>query len=231
MIIYVQHATLAREYPAIKRLIAEYGLVGYAFYWEAVEMMGLNEGWHWLSHLLSLRYNKLPLRTIEQILRRSGLFEVNDAEGSVVTLSQCVKQPIQNLEESVFVTCRASRPWARKGTPDRVHADTPDRGAHTDSPDPAPDGVRTGPFDTERLRLQEECEAEQALNNFLSTQCPSLLQMAEPLTLEQYQLLRKRYDRADIEQVLHDMHNDLSVVQTRRSCYGTARRWLEHRSR
>lgn len=228
MKIYIQHASLSREYPAIKRLIANYGLIGYAFYWMSVELMAVNDGWHRLTNMLALRHNRLSMNKIEEILRSSGLYNVIDSEGGIVTLSLDVSQPIPNIEKTEFATCLVTRPWEHAPGRALVSAGT---SAPTSALAAAPDGVCAGPNDIESERIRVEREAEKIFFAFIDNECPSLLRMAEPLTYSQYRKLQKQFFKSDIENVLRDMHNDMEVVAKKRSCYETARRWLECRAK
>lgn len=226
---FFMHSTVARYSKDLNRLEHEYGLAAIGFYWKVVEMILFSEGECNLYSLLALRSQPLRFPQCEQILKNSKLF-IYDAVRNVVRI---------NMESDVGFDAPDSDldKLAEAGTGARTQARTE---ARTEARREAP--VHAGPItpcadnttlDTETegasQRVEQDIEMERALMQFLSSRCPSLLEMEKPLTLEQYKVLRQRYGPEEIEQVLIDMDNDPKVGRLR-GCFVTADKWLRVRS-
>ena len=89
--------------------------------------------------------------------------------------------------------------------------------------------VDAGHCKLNKEKKREENIARETLLIFLEERCPHLLEMAEPLTLEQYRELKKSYSEEQIKEVLLDMENDVGLSNRRRSCFQTTSSWLKKR--
>ena len=59
--------------------------------------------------------------------------------------------------------------------------------------------------------------------------CPHLMEMAEPLTFDEFRELKKSYSWPEIREVLLAMENDIGLCDRRRNCQTTALSWLKNR--
>ena len=81
------------------------------------------------------------------------------------------------------------------------------------------------------MERQKEREIRTQFNRFMRFSCPHLLDMQEPLSLEEYRELKKNYTWNQIQDVLVSMENELGLDQRKRSCYQTALAWLKKKTR
>lgn len=230
---------------AINRLIAEHGAGAVAFYFMAMGLMGLNGGWHWRSHLLALRCRGLRFQTIDEILHTSELFEITDDD--VVLLADVEHNGVENFKQTVFYSCRKTHPWTATRMRSRARTDARVR-KPADGGAPVPmdggalvpiDGGAPGSTDGGEINLELEKELEKELETekkkarwlalFFQSHCPHLLEMEEPMTVEQFDDLVKRFGLEEVKSVLTDMENELDL--NKRSCAHTAENWLKGRAR
>lgn len=217
---------------AILKLISEHGIAALAFYFMALGLMGLNGGWHRKVQLLRLRCPGLRMQTIEEILLTSELFELTDDD--VVLLAEIEHNGLADYRQTIFYRCRTEKPWllarTRSGAQDRARDRAPDR-ARDRAQDRALDGVCAGPINEEDIEKELETEKKKArwLALFFQSHCPHLLEMEEPMTVEQFDDLVKRFGLEEVKSVLTDMENELDL--NKRSCAHTAESWLKGRAR
>lgn len=244
MIEFIKVSSTAFYSEAIKRLQQRYGLEGVGFYFMALQQLAINHGWQPLSHLLALRYRGMPMRTIEEIVRTSGLFDIN--VDSIVTLADGVDNGISGFKESQFYKCKTTRPWEQymdipKYRPSRklarIPADTSadtvaDTSADTSAETSAETSVHAGHLfaNANKGELDKELELERAHEHkfyqFMDHHCPHLALMPEPLTYDQYKRLKAHFAADDIRDVLIGMENRTDMNY--RSAYLTAMRWLQN---
>ena len=231
--------------PGIKKLIAEHGASAVAFYFMALGMMAMNGGWHWKIHLMSLRCRGLKFQTIEKILHSSELFELTPEDA--VLIADLEHNGIVEFKNSLFYTCRKEQQWVREfnvsgpGSYARVDGCVD---ARVDAcVDACVDGcvdarvddcVGSGPIDANAIKeLEKESETEKKkarwLSLFFQNSCPHLLEMEEPMTVEQFDDLVKAYGIDEVKSVLCDMENETAL--NKRSCARTAENWLKGRAR
>lgn len=218
--------------PSIKELIAQHGASAVAFYFMALGKMAMNGGWHWKSNLMGLRCRGLKYQTIEQILFTSELFE--EPEEGVVLIADIEHNGVADYRQSIFYRCREEKPWVlartRSGAQDRARDRAPDR-----AQDRAQDCVCAGPIDANAIDRETETEIETEkkkarwLSLFFQNSCPHLLEMEEPMTVEQFDELVKAYGIDEVKSVLYDMENETNL--NKRSCARTAENWLKGRAR
>ena len=192
--------------PRLKRLEAQYGLAGIGFYWKAVAQIALSGGSVHEAQLLALRGRGIKIVDIVEIIATSGLFIHDDNNDVTITpeLENGLREP------------PPSRPRARASAP-------------TSTPTPTRPGVRPGPIDQLIEKNRIDRAREESFDRFMQCRCPHLLEMEQPLTLDEFESLRQEFDVAAIQEVLLDMENrtDLNT----RSCLATARSWLKRRQR
>ena len=78
-------------------------------------------------------------------------------------------------------------------------------------------------------KKREENIARETFFIFMEENCRHLLEMAEPLTLDEYRELKKWYTPEQIREVFIDMENDIGLNKRRRNCFQTALSWLKKR--
>lgn len=225
---FFKHSIFAHNAPLINKLINQYRAPGIKFYWECVENMACNGGWHWKTHLEALYCNRLTISSIDSILENSGLFEI--IEGEVVLLASDVMNGIVDFDESVFMECRKSHPWTylRAEASALVSAGVSALvSAEASAGVSAEASAGPGPSDIEKEREREERRLR--LSSLLNRECPHLQLMEEPLTLEEFDDLVMQFGRQAVQDVLLSMENETAL--NKRSCFKTALSWLRARER
>lgn len=223
--------------PLLNRVENKFGLAGIGFYFKAVAMIKLMDGSAPKINLLSLRNTGLRWVEAEDILDNYDLFE-KDHRGNYILRG--------NSPENGLVEARShksSRTGATgAGTP--AGAEAPGSagteagtaaGAEASAGASAEAGsaqVLVDPLKTiKEETIKREINAEEAFLRFMNNQCPHLLNFEEPLTFDQLKTLRQAFSEAEIKSVLKDMNNKVGLEYKFRSCYDTARNWLEARAR
>lgn len=232
--------------PGIKKLLAEHGASAVAFYFMALGKMAMNGGWHWKIDLMALRCRGLKFMTIEKILHSSELFELTPEDA--VLIADLEHNGIVDFKKSIFYTCRKEAQWVHKfyisgpGVSGREGArvgarvgDCADGGADGCADGRADGCVGAGPIDANAINreIEKEIETEKKkerwLASFFQSSCPHLLEMEEPMTVEQFDDLVKAYGIDEVKSVLCDMENETTL--NKRSCARTAENWLKGRAR
>lgn len=215
--------------PLLNRVENKFGLAGIGFYFKAVAMIKLMDGSAPKINLLSLRNTGLRWVEAEDILDNYDLFE-KDHRGNYILRG--------NSPENGLVEARShksSRTGATgAGTP--AGAEAPgSAGAEAGAEASAEAGsaqVLVDPLKTiKEETIKREINAEEAFLRFMNNQCQHLLNFEEPLTFDQLKTLRQAFSEAEIKSVLKDMNNKVGLEYKFRSCYDTARNWLEARAR
>lgn len=79
------------------------------------------------------------------------------------------------------------------------------------------------------LRNNATDERQLRFYDFMSQHCPNLVAMEQSLSFEEFDRLRQSYGKDAVLKVLLDMENEPKLQK--RSCFLTARVWLEHRTK
>ena len=235
---YFLHSTMARHAGALKQLERDYGLAAVGFFWKAVELIFACNGEANYASVLALRARPLRYVQVIEIVKNCQLFIFDERE-AVVRINPEIRNGLYRMPRK----SSSSRRRTVASTDTCASASGADTG--TDAGTGAPRYASVPAVPSEIERKEEECEnkmrathtreepkelqTEQMLQTFLASRCPSLLEMEEPLTVDEYLELRRHYDRHEIEQVLLDMHNDVRTINAR-SCYALADKWLRVRS-
>lgn len=247
---YFLHSTMARHAGALKQQERDYGLAAVGFFWKAVELIFACNGEANYASVLALRARPLRYVQVIEIVKNCQLFIFDERE-AVVRINPEIRNGLyrmpskssQRTDSSPVRTEACTDTDTGAGSEARTDAGTD---ARTDAGTGAPRyaSVPAVPSEIERKEKEvcennlrathtreepKELQTEQMLQTFLASRCPSLLEMEEPLTVDEYLELRRHYDRHDIEQVLLDMHNDVRTVNAR-SCFAMADKWLRVRS-
>ena len=225
------HSSTAWRRRKLLNLQARYGLAGIGFYWQAVELLMAHNYKLPISNFLELRCGPIRYNDVKIIIRTSDLFEVDehdyvslkpDKEGGIeensIMAYQELLEKIENgdeLPDSRTGACTSACTGTCTGTCTEACTD-----ACTGAGYPNKD------IDED---LRKEIEAQTKFNDFMSSRCPHLLDMDEPLTLDEYYKLKKNYSWKMIEDVLIEMENCKGLSKNRRSCYQTALSWLKKR--
>lgn len=248
---YFLHSTMARYADALKQLEHDYGLAAVGFFWKAVELIFVNNGVASYAAVLALRARPLRFNQAVAIVKYNQLFVFNKHEATV-RLNPDVQNGLYRMPRRLSSSRRRTDAGTGASTGVGEASVQAEAGASVGTEactdvgaDASPHAsVPAVPSEIERREKEEVCEnnlrathtrevpkelqTEQMLQTFLASRCPSLLEMEEPLTVDEYLELRRRYDRHDIEQVLLDMHNDFRTANAR-SCYALADKWLRVR--
>jgi hypothetical protein len=202
----------------LKKLVNEHGMAGLGFFWMALEKILLCNRPVPLIDLVQKGFNGLSRTQASNIIINSGLFYFDENE--LVTLVDKVDYGIDKKTlETYFAKlslCTPSCACMDKRVDKRM--------------DKRMDmSVDAGHCKLNKEKKREENIARETLLIFLEERCPHLLEMAEPLTLEQYRELKKSYSEEQIKEVLLDMENDVGLSNRRRSCFQTTSSWLKKR--
>lgn len=224
LMVFFLHSISAKYSEGLKWIEANYGLAGLGFYWKAVEaLIECNRGVY--IHFFE-RFNKPQLHFKDgyNIIYASGLFEID--KDFNVTLAPVSYNELGIGKSSYKVYFKQlnsyADPQAQAQTGPQVQAQGGPQ-AHT----PAVP-LNREEIDKEMER-QKEREIRTQFNRFMRFSCPHLLDMQEPLSLEEYRELKKNYTWNQIQDVLVSMENELGLDQRKRSCYQTALAWLKKR--
>ena len=218
---YIQHITTAQYSKDLKKIENTYGVAGYGFYWKVIEMLLFSQEPMPMVNLVKIGYKRLSRTEAKKIILESGLFFVDELNR--VTLIKDKKDVDYGIEKksldtyfSKLAICsgEVSRAVTRAVTGAGMGAVT---------------GAGAVPFEMDKEKERKYNNARETLLIFLEEHCPHLLEMAEPLTLEQYRELKKSYSEEQIKEVLLDMENDVGLSNRRRSCFQTTSSWLKKR--
>lgn len=208
---YFFHHTSARYAPLILKIEHDYSLAGIGFYWKAVELLLASNTKIPINDFQKLRYTQIDHRDCEDIIKNSGLFEVEDDYW--VSLKKDVYNGIDKITlDQYFKNLElfsASPACAPESSPAENCA-----------------GVCACSIDMDKKKTDRE--ADGLLNKYMDENFPHLNEMVEPLTKKQFDELRSRYSKEEIEDIFTQMENKLNLVNNNRSCYLTARSWLKH---
>jgi len=239
------HSTL-NEYSRKLNLIKKhYGIAGLGFYWRAVEKLMWEGQKVSIETLVALRDKPIRYADAKEIIKRCGLFIVddtnyvimaNDIENGIAknTMDNYfanihIDNPEKLTAEVCWDTCTDACTDAYTDARTDVCAD-----ARTDACTDACADARTDAcyLDNKDLDKEKDIDKEEhkLLKEFMEKNYPHLLQMQEPLNMEQFKALRNNYSRDQIEEVFLQMENSIDLYKKKRSCYLTALSWLKARS-
>ena len=201
------HSSKAFHSKKLLKLQQDYGLGGIGFYWQAVELIISHNYRVPISFFMVIRYRPIREDDVEPIIRNYGLFDVD--EDNMVTLysdkENGIGEETINLLKKLTLACGC----AEAGAEARTH--------------PGPCEI-----DINKITLKKTC-ARDKFDRFMQFRCPHLLEMEEPLTLEDFYELKLDYTWIQIQEVLLAMENEIGLSSKRRSCYLTALSWLKQR--
>ena len=219
---YFIHSSTASYSKDLKKLVSEHGLAGLGFFWMAVEKLILSNMPIPLTDLVKRGFRGLSRTQATDIVINSGLFHYDENE--MVSLAEKVDYGIDKKSlKTYFVKLSLCAPACECVAP-RVAECV----AECVAPRVAP-RVAADPCKLNKEKKREENIARETLLIFMEERCPHLLEMAEPLTLQQFRELKKSYSEDQVKEVLLDMENDVGLSNRRRSCYQTSLTWLTKR--
>lgn len=223
--------------PLLNRVENKFGLAGIGFYFKAVAMIKLMNDSAPKINLLSLRNTGLRWVEAEDILDNYDLFE-KDHRGNYILRDNSPENGLVGARSHKSSRTGATGAGAPAGAEAPGSAGTEAgtaAGAEASAGASAEAGsaqVLVDPLKTiKEETIKREINAEEAFLRFMNNQCPHLLKFEEPLTFDQLKTLRQAFSEAEIKSVLKDMNNKVSLEYKFRSCYDTARNWLEARAR
>ena len=217
------HSSKAFHSKKLLKLQQDYGLGGIGFYWQAVELIISHNYRVPISFFMVVRYSPIREDDVEPIIRNYGLFDVD--ENNMVTLYSDKENGIGeesiNLLKKLTLACG----YAEAGAEARAEA-----GAEARVEAGAEARTHPGPceIDINKITLKKT-RARDKFDRFMQFRCPHLLEMEEPLTLEDFYELKLDYTWIQIQEVLLAMENEIGLSSKRRSCYLTALSWLKQR--
>ena len=208
------HSSTAHYSRLLLKLEHDYGLAAIGFYWKAVELIMLSGKKIPIHFFQSLRYKPLRFFDVYGIIYSSELFDID--ENFYVTLAQ---DPEKNIGQKSYQNYLASvRDSVIAGERDNVIASAGNSTC-----------VHPGPIELNKEKIRLDGEAQKQLERFMHLRCPHLLEMEDPLTLEEYRELKKNYSWKQIQSVLVNMENEVGLSRRKRSCFQTALAWLTNR--
>ncbi len=225
---HTQHLTTAQYSKDLKRIENAYGVAGIGFYWKAIEILFLNQMPTPMVNLLKNGYKRLSRTEAERIILESGLFDVDELNRVTLKKDNDIEYGIGKKSLNAYFsklalfTDNASCAEAGTGTCAEACAEACTE-ACTET------GTGAGHCKLNKEKKREENIARETLFIFMEEHCPHLLEMAEPLTLQQFRELKKSYSEDQVKEVLRDMENDVGLSNRRRSCFQTASSWLTKR--
>ena len=206
----------------LKRLVKEHGMAGLGFFWMALEKILLCNRPVPLIDLVQKGFNGLSRTQASNIIINSGLFYYDENE--MVTLVDKVDYGIDKKTlETYFAKlslCTPSCACMDKRVDKRVGKRMDKRMDMS---------VDAGHCKLNKEKKREENIARETFFIFMEENCRHLLEMAEPLTLDEYRELKKWYTPEQIQEVFIDMENDIGLNKRRRNCFQTAFSWLKKR--
>ena len=224
---YTKHLTTARYSEDLKKIVNAYGVAGYGFYWMAIEMMLFSQEPIPMINLQKNGYKRLSRTEAERIILDSELFNVDELNR--VTLNKNKKDIDFGIDNKSLETYFSKLAFC-SGEVSRAVAGAV-AGAVTSAVTGAVTGAGAVPFEIEKDNKRKSInnKERETLLIFMEERCPHLLEMAEPLTLQQFRELKKSYSEDQVKEVLLDMENDVGLSNRRRSCYQTSLTWLTKR--
>ena len=215
---YFIHSSTASYSKDLKKLVSEHGLAGLGFFWMAVEKLILSNMPIPLTDLVRRGFKGLSRTQATDIVINSGLFHYDENE--MVSLAEKVDYGIDKKSlKTYFVKLSLCAPACECVAP---------RVAECVAPGVAP-RVAAGHCKLNKEKKREENIARETFFIFMEENCRHLLEMAEPLTLDEYRELKKWYTPEQIQEVFIDMENDIGLNKRRRNCFQTAFSWLKKR--
>lgn len=201
--------------PVLQRIERNYGLSGIGFYWKVVAALHLASMPLPEQNLLSLRGRGLQWKEASELLHHTPEIFVLDGQG------------LYHLTGDQKATgLRTTQTGTQTGTDPRTETCT-----ETCTQAPAQTCSAQVLIDIKReKKIRAEEKARLDFSSFMNEQCPHLQLMAEPITFSQLKKLRENYSIGEIRSVLRDMENKIGLETACRSCYETARKWLETRN-
>ena len=215
---YFIHSSTASYSKDLKKLVSEHGLAGLGFFWMAVEKLILSNMPIPLTDLVKRGFRGLSRTQATDIVINSGLFHYDENE--MVSLAEKVDYGIDKKSlKTYFVKLSLCAPACECVAP---------RVAECVAECVAP-RVAAGHCKLNKEKKREENIARETFFIFMEENCRHLLEMAEPLTLDEYRELKKWYTPEQIQEVFIDMENDIGLNKRRRNCFQTAFSWLKKR--
>ena len=215
---YFIHSSTASYSKDLKKLVSEHGLAGLGFFWMAVEKLILSNMPIPLTDLVRRGFKGLSRTQATDIVINSGLFHYDENE--MVSLAEKVDYGIDKKSlKTYFVKLSLCAPACECVAP---------RVAECVAECVAP-RVAAGPCKLNKEKKREENIARETFFIFMEENCRHLLEMAEPLTLDEYRELKKWYTPEQIQEVFIEMENDIGLNKRRRNCFQTAFSWLKKR--
>ena len=215
---YFIHSSTASYSKDLKKLVSEHGLAGLGFFWMAVEKLILSNMPIPLTDLVKRGFRGLSRTQATDIVINSGLFHYDENE--MVSLAEKVDYGIDKKSlKTYFVKLSLCAPACECVAP---------RVAECVAECVAP-RVAAGHCKLNKEKKREENIARETFFIFMEENCRHLLEMAEPLTLDEYRELKKWYTPEQIREVFIDMENDIGLNKRRRNCFQTAFSWLKKR--
>ena len=212
------HSSTASYSKDLKKLVSEHGLAGLGFFWMAVEKLILSNMPIPLTDLVKRGFRGLSRTQATDIVINSGLFHYDENE--MVSLAEKVDYGIDKKSlKTYFVKLSLCAPACECVAP---------RVAECVAECVAPH-VAAGHCKLNKEKKREENIARETFFIFMEENCRHLLEMAEPLTLDEYRELKKWYTPEQIQEVFIDMENDIGLNKRRRNCFQTAFSWLKKR--
>ena len=212
------HSSTASYSKDLKKLVSEHGLAGLGFFWMAVEKLILSNMPIPLTDLVKRGFRGLSRTQATDIVINSGLFHYDENE--MVSLAEKVDYGIDKKSlKTYFVKLSLCAPACECVAP---------RVAECVAESVAP-RVAAGHCKLNKEKKREENIARETFFIFMEENCRHLLEMAEPLTLDEYRELKKWYTPEQIQEVFIDMENDIGLNKRRRNCFQTAFSWLKKR--
>ena len=211
---YFIHSSTASYSKDLKKLVSEHGLAGLGFFWMAVEKLILSNMPIPLTDLVKRGFRGLSRTQATDIVINSGLFHYDENE--MVSLAEKVDYGIDKKSlKTYFVKLSLCAPACECVAPRVAECVAP--------------RVAAGPCKLNKEKKREENIARETFFIFMEENCRHLLEMAEPLTLDEYRELKKWYTPEQIQEVFIDMENDIGLNKRRRNCFQTAFSWLKKR--
>ena len=245
---FFMHDTKARRSKKLLKLQKDFGLGGIGFYWVAVEWI-LSEGCKIpLSFLKTVRDRPIREDQVEHIIKDYGLFDVDEDE--MISLNLDVEnavgeEAIKILHSHICMGIRTTvcasagaKTGASAGAVMGASAGANARtsaGADVSADVSANAGAsarssgREKDKDKEKDKRNKLERAQNKFYEFMEQHCPHLMEMAEPLTFDEFRELKKSYSWPEIREVLLAMENDIGLCDRRRNCQTTALSWLKKR--
>ena len=220
---YTKHLTTARYSEDLKKIVNAYGVAGYGFYWMAIEIMLFSQEPIPMIILQKNGYKRLSRTEAERIILDSELFDVDELNR--VTLNKDKKDIDFGIDKKSLESYFSKLAFCYGEVSRAV------TGAVTGAVTSAVTSAGAVPFEIEKDNKRKRINniARETLFIFMEERCPHLLEMAEPLTLQQFRELKKSYSEDQVKEVLLDMENDVGLSNRRRSCYQTSLSWLTKR--